>query len=197
MSNINYPNKPIQNPVGVDVVCEEIALELSDLCYINNAYGRVHNREIDGMKRPIYYNRENARENHEYIDMSMNRDFCNPMYSFVYPYGKQKVLDEDDTNIYMVNQRMAVICFFNIKCFDLQNPPLNHIFTEELKAEISTKIRNLGYCDKFEIYEEPKDVLKEFDIIDKTFYSYPYGCLRFDFLATFDNCINETFIECS
>lgn len=189
MNDIDYNNIQILSPVGIDLVCEEIASNLSLLPIISSAFGRCFKHEIDGKSKPLYFSRRQS-PNFSYVDMSINRDFCKPAYSFCYPHGMQKV-NEDEGIIYMTSQRLSLIVVMNIEEFASS---LNHVFIEEIKTIILQELRKMAYFTEISVYDEPKEVWKGFDMTSKTATMYPYASIKFDMLATFQSC-EENIIE--
>lgn len=198
MSNLDFSHVDILEPYGVDIVCESIQGSLSELCFIGKSFGRVYRHVVDGLQLPFYFNRSGNTTSHHYVNMTNYREFCKPSFVYCYPYGEQELEDfELNGGIHYSEQRIAVICIFNIKEFDLQSMGLNHIFVEEIKNDIlGVLIREDSVSSKIKIYDQAEDVMKGFDIKDKSFYMFPYGSIRFDFKARFELCENKTALQC-
>ena len=197
MNDKDYNHVSIENPVGVDIPCERLQQIMSSICFVNKSFGRVQRQKIDNDYRPLYFNRLGGSVNYNHIDLTVSREFSNPMYSFVYPFGEQQYTDEEYIGgLVEVKQKIELICIFNYELFDLQLQTLNHIFIEELKTDISKALRVEGFCEDMKIYDSAEDVFKHFHVSDFSNFMYPYGCLRFEFTSRFNVCENQTSIIC-
>ncbi len=186
MNDKELVNYEILNPVGIDKVCEDIASNILGVAGISRAFGRTYRHKINNKYKPCYFG-QISKVSDTPTDMSVNRSFCKPAYSFCFPHGSQTVLDEEETgSSYRLSQNLSLIVVLNFTEYD---NGLNHLFYENLKVDILSFLRKMSYFSEITLTDEPQKVWREFDVIEENHFDmHPYGSIRIDMKAIFNNC---------
>lgn len=191
MSYKNPQILTIDQPIGLDAVIQSIQTELMVLTWLDKSFGRAWEfteTAPDGrqIKVPKCYLGDG-----EYINVLPN-DFLKAQ-SFIQVISEERWVDFEKYALAHKERDLAVVFWFNLKSIDSSK---KHIFTEELKKEVSGVLASNAYIKSINTYvdEKAEEVFKGFidsgagtisttDDDKNQYLMHPYSGFRFELTA--------------
>ena len=183
MSYHNAIQEPIQNPVGIDRVIENICVALGELSWHENIFRRAFRvPEVSGKKTTT--KAKTYLKNSNYYTVMANDNFKS--MSFITVDSPEAISNEAISSEWNNSRSrdISIIFWVNLKrIYDL-----DYVYTEVLKREIEKALSSVEEIElKKYIDEDFRQVFKGFDFTqtDLQFMTFPYAGFRFECTAEY------------
>lgn len=183
---------------GLDVPITAIQTAMSEIAWISKSFGRAMT-----FREPNQSGRTNRipkvyEDSGEYVNVLPNDNLFSDgvaASSFIRLVGPEtyELFSENTGSI--KRARLSIIVWANLKMID---PSKDYIFTEELKAEIESKIKGVLHVNEIIewVDERAEEVFQGYDLETSDFNSeylmYPYAGVRVDVIVTYNEACNNS-----
>ena len=183
MTYHNAIQQPIQNPVGIDKVIEDICVALGELSWHQNIFRRAFRiYEVSGKKSVI--KAKAYLKDSNYYDVLANDNFKS--LSFITVDSPETISEDIASRQYNNDRTRDLSVVFWVQLDKIYQ--LDYVYTEVLKREIE---KALSMVDELSIKryfdEDFRQVFKGFDFDQKDLQlmTFPYAGFRFECTAEY------------
>lgn len=176
VSYLNPQAPVVPNPIGLDLEISTLQEQLSELSWLEVAYGRaVRAGRTEGTKIVHYPAVYDGKA--EYRDVLPNDNIT--AHSFFYPSGPAVNPDSQslDMGTLSLTQQVDLIVHYNLRRIDETKP---HDYSPELQRDV-LRVLDQAAVPVLRVYTAPEDVYRGFSldsVKDQQALRWPYGCMR-------------------
>ena len=195
----------ISNPVLIDKAIQALREKLLGLSWLDKAFGRAY-KIVECESSGNKYTYPSAYiGNAEYVSLMPNDEFGNFCWFDIYD---PQIVSTKSPMRPMITFSGAIVFWFNLESIFIENDVIK---SEEIKNEIlkiltNSSVLQHGRISITNIYERLENIYKGYSLervynnyaykgesinsLDKQYFMYPYGGLRFEFEITIQELCN-------